>query len=42
MARFLLTLAALVLATNVIAASCYVRKVCLLLTNDPHLCRYKV
>lgn len=42
MSRFLLLLAALVLAANAIAGSCYVRKACLILTNDPNLCRYRV
>ena len=42
MARFLFTLAAVVLAANAIAGSCYVRKACLTLTNDPALCDYKV
>ena len=42
MSRFLLLLAALVLSANVIAGSCYVRKACLAITNDPDLCHYRV
>ena len=42
MARFILTLAAVVLAANAIAGSCYVRKACLALTHTPALCDYKV
>ena len=42
MTRFLLTLAAVVLAANAIAGTCYVRKACLALTHDPTLCNYKV
>jgi len=42
MSRFLLLLAAIVLSANVIAGSCYVRKACLAITNDPNLCRYRV
>lgn len=42
MTRFILTLAAVVLAANAITGTCYVRKACLTLTNDPTLCNYKV
>ena len=42
MTRFIFTLAAVVLAANAIAGSCYVRKACLALTHTPALCDYKV
>ncbi len=41
MNRILLLLTALVLASNAIAGSCYVRKACLALINDSAICSYK-
>lgn len=41
MTRLALILTALVLATNAIAGTCYVRKACLVLVNDSALCQYE-
>lgn len=41
MARFILIIAFLAILANIVEATCYPRKTCLLIAHDPTLCQFK-